>query len=181
MNLKLMGTIVITNGQKETRLEGLDIEVAQAQPDHVGALFEHLFNSMAGEPAIETQKLEEADTNGTNVGADSEADNTEAAATSKKVENKTQAVRSEPVVEEPKVKATIKTKKIVELRPKQKATPETEVVETVVQETETSQAKQEFEEGWEEYMREKKRKKKRFSPIRNAKRKLIQLLEDDEE
>ena len=178
MNLKLMGTIVITNGQKETRLEGLDIEVSQAQPDHVGALFEHLFNSMAGEPAIETQKLEEADKNGTNVGADSEADNTEAAATSKKVENKTQAVRSEPVVEEPKVKATIKTKKIVELRPKQKATPETEVVETVVQE---EQLKQEFEEVWKKYMREKNQKKKRFNPIRNAKSKLIKLLEDDAE
>lgn len=175
MNLKLMGTIVITNGQKETRLEGLDIEVAQAQPDHVGALFEHLFNSMAGEPAIETQKLEEADKNGTNMGADSKTNNTEATDTDEEVEESPEATGDQTPVN---VKATVKTKKVIELRPKTKPAPQTEVVETVVQE---EQLKQEFEEVWKKYMREKNQKKKRFNPIRNAKSKLIKLLEDDAE
>ena len=175
MNLKLMGTIIITNGQKETRLEGLDIEVAQAQPDHVGALFEHLFNSMAGEPATETQKLEEADKNGTNVGADSKTNNTEATDTGEEVEESPEATGDQTPVN---VKATVKTKKVIELRPKTKPAPQTEVVETVVQE---EQLQKEFKEVWEEYMREKNQKKKRFNPIRNAKRKLIQLLEDDAE
>ena len=73
MNLKLMGTIVITNGQKETRLEGLDIEVAQAEPNHLGSLFDHLLSLAVSGPAIETQTIDGGDTNKTtNVESDSE-------------------------------------------------------------------------------------------------------------
>lgn len=176
MNLKLMGTIVITNGQKETRLEGLDIEVAQAEPNHLGSLFDHLFSLAASGPVIETQTIDGGDTNETtNVGSDSEPNTDQATDTGERVEESPEATGDQTPVN---VKATVKTKKVIELRPKTKPAPQTEVVETVVQE---EQLQQKFEEGWEEYMREKKRKKKRFSPIRNAKRKLIQLLEDDEE
>lgn len=175
MNFKLAGSIVVTNGKKETRLEGLDIEVTQAEPNHLGSLFDHLFSLAASGPVIETQTIDGGDTNETtNVESDSKPNTDQATDTGERVEESPEATGDQTPVN---VKATVKTKKVIELRPKTKPTPQTEVVETVVQE---EQLQQKFEEGWEEYMREKKRKKKRFSPIRNAKRKLIQLLEDDE-
>ena len=177
MNFKLAGTVVITNGKKETRLEDLDIEVTQAEPNHLGSLFDHLFSLAVSEPVIETQTIDGGDANeATNVGSDSEPNTDQATDTGEEVEESPEATGDQTPVN---VKATVKTKKVIELRPKTKPAPQTEVVETVVQE---EQLQKKFKEVWEEYMREKnQKKKKRFNPIRNAKRKIIQLLEDDEE
>ena len=176
MNLKLMGTIIITNGQKETRLEGLDIEVMHGDPNHLGSLFDHLLSLAVSGPVVETQTIDGGDTNKTtNVESDSEPNTDQATDTGERVEESPEATGDQTPVN---VKATVKTKKVIELRPKTKPAPQTEVVETVVQE---EQLKQEFEEVWKKYMREKNQKKKRFNPIRNAKSKLIKLLENDAE
>lgn len=192
MNFKLAGSIVVTVGNRMSRLEDINMEVTQAEPNHIGYLFDHLFNSMSGSPYFEsnTQDLttERDDTNGINVEPNTESDSNESTTDNKTMEERSPEVSSgtEPQhtpeaeksvkVEPLKAKTTIKSKKVIELRPKQKPAPDTEVVETI--HVSGNDPSNELEENWDEYMRDQKRKKKKHSPIKAMKRKLITILED---